>query len=204
MLIFDGRGSHLTQEFLDFCWQYRIRPFQLPSHTTYLLQPLDVGVFQSLKHKKEVRKQVFLGAKEISRTDFFAFFQWFHDKTFKNPRIYKSAFRKTGLIPLNPQLVLSKLKGYQALQRPKTPPLIQRSSPPLPSSSPGFTTPPPPADWARFQTPLTIRTRKPGFEYIRQRHHDSLEQGMPITPSVIRVAEKIEKAAETSILSGAF
>ena len=151
MLLFDGHGSHLTQEFLDFCWQHHIRPFQLPSHTTHLLQPLDVGVFQSLKHnfKKEVRKQVFLGAKEISRTDFFAFFQRFHDKTFKNPRIHKSAFRKTGLIPLNPQVVLSKLKEYQALQRPKTPPLIQRSSPPLPSSSPGFNTPPPP-NWADF------------------------------------------------------
>ncbi|KIM92662.1 hypothetical protein OIDMADRAFT_66409, partial [Oidiodendron maius Zn] len=50
MLIFDGHGSHLTQEFLDFCWQHHIRPFQLPAHTTHLLQPLDVGVFQSLKH----------------------------------------------------------------------------------------------------------------------------------------------------------
>ncbi|KIM94488.1 hypothetical protein OIDMADRAFT_75280, partial [Oidiodendron maius Zn] len=115
MLIFDGHGSHLTQEFLDFCWQHHIRPFQLPAHTTHLLQPLDVGVFQSLKHnfKKEVRKQVFMGAKEISRTDFFAFFQRFHDKTFKNPRIHKSAFRKTGLIPLDPQQVLLKLKEYQ-------------------------------------------------------------------------------------------
>jgi hypothetical protein len=45
MLIFDGHGSHLTPEFLDFCWQHHIRPFQLPPHTTHLLQPLDVGVF---------------------------------------------------------------------------------------------------------------------------------------------------------------
>ena len=41
------------------------------------------------------------------------------------------------------------------------------------------------------------------MEYIRQRHHDSLEQGAPITPSVIYIAEKIKKAAETSMLSGA-
>ena len=41
------------------------------------------------------------------------------------------------------------------------------------------------------------------MEYIRQRHYNSLEQGAPITPSVIRIAEKIEKAAETSMLSGA-
>jgi hypothetical protein len=55
---------------------------------------------------------VFHSVREISRVDFFAFFQRFHDKTFKNPRIYKSAFRKIGLIPYNPILVLSKIKEY--------------------------------------------------------------------------------------------
>ena len=48
-----------------------------------------------------------------------------------------------------------------------------------------------------------MRTRKLGVEYIRQRHHDSLEQGMPIIPSVIRVAAKVEKASETSMLARA-
>lgn len=203
MLLFDGHGSHLSQEFLDFCWQHHIRPFQLPSHTTHLLQPLDVGVFQSLKHnfKKEIRKQVFLGAIEVSRTDFFSFFQSFHDKTFKNPRIHKSAFKKTGLIPYNPLLVLEKMKEYQAIQRPRTPP--QRSSPPIPSSSPVFNTPPPLSNWDQFQTPLTIRARKRGVEYIRKRQFDALEGRIPLTPSVIRVSEKVEKASETSILAGA-
>jgi hypothetical protein len=45
MLIFDSYSSHLSQEFLDFWWQYQIRPFLLPPHTTHLLQRLDVGVF---------------------------------------------------------------------------------------------------------------------------------------------------------------
>jgi hypothetical protein len=63
MLIFDGHGSHLSQNFIDYCWEYRIHPFQLPVHTTHLLQPLDVGVFQALKHsfKKELQKEVFQG-----------------------------------------------------------------------------------------------------------------------------------------------
>ena len=207
MLIFDGHGSHLTQEFLDYCWLHHIRPFQLPPHTTHLLQPLDVGVFQSLKHnfKKEVRREVFQGAREISRVDFFAFFQRFHDKTFKNPRIHKSAFRKTGLIPYNPILVLSKMKEYHTLHtRPKTPPPILRSSPLLPSSSPpAFNTPPLQAGWSQFNTPLTMRTRKSGVEYIKKRHFESIEQGVPLTPSVVRVAEKVEKASETSMLRGA-
>jgi hypothetical protein len=206
MLIFDGHSSHLTQEFLDYYWLHHIRPFQLPPHTTHLLQPLDVGVFQSLKHnfKKQVRREVFQGAREISRVDFFSFFQRFHDKTFKNPRIHKSAFRKTGLIPYNPILVLSKMKEYHTLNtRPQTPPLIPPSSPPLPSSPPAFNTPPLQAGWSQFNTPLKMRTRKSGVEYIKKRHFESIEQGAPLTPSVVRVAEKVEKASETSILRGA-
>lgn len=39
MLIFDGHDSHLSQEFLDFCWEHHIRPFQLPPHTTHLYSP---------------------------------------------------------------------------------------------------------------------------------------------------------------------
>jgi DDE superfamily endonuclease len=204
MLIFDGHGSHLTQEFLDYCWLHHIRPFQLPPHTTHLLQPLDVGVFQSLKYnfKKEIRREVFQGAREISRVDFFAFFQRFHNKTFKNIRIHKSAFQKTGLIPYNPILVLSKMKEYNARHvRPQTPPIL--SSPPPPSSPLAFSTPPIQVGWSQFNTPLTIRTRKSGVEYIKKRHFESVEQGVPLTPSVVRVAEKVEKASETSILRGA-
>jgi hypothetical protein len=57
ILIFDGHGSHLSNAFLDFCWERRIRPFRLPTHTTHYLQPLDVVVFTSLKgwFQKELR-----------------------------------------------------------------------------------------------------------------------------------------------------
>jgi hypothetical protein len=50
ILIFDGHGSHISNDFLDYCWQHRIRPYKLLAHTTHLLQPLDVAVFQALKH----------------------------------------------------------------------------------------------------------------------------------------------------------
>jgi hypothetical protein len=45
MLIFDGHGSHITQPFIDYCWEHRIQLFLLLAHNTHLLQPLDVGVF---------------------------------------------------------------------------------------------------------------------------------------------------------------
>jgi len=170
-----------------------------------------VGVFQSLKHsfKKELRKEIFQGATEISRVDFFSFFQRFHHRIFKNPRIHKSAFRKTGLIPLNPMVVLSKMKEYHAIQptvRPQTPPQQPPSSPLLFSSSPtGLSSPPPlpTRNWTLFQTPLTIRSRKSGIDYVRKRQFDAMEGRIPITPSVVHVSDKVEKAALTSMYKGA-
>ena len=45
LLIMDGFGSHHTREFIEYCEIKNIVPFGLPSHTTHLLQPLDVCVF---------------------------------------------------------------------------------------------------------------------------------------------------------------
>jgi len=45
LLIFDGHGSHLTKEFIEYCDNRKIIPFTLPPHTSHLLQPLDVVVF---------------------------------------------------------------------------------------------------------------------------------------------------------------
>ena len=42
LLIFDGYGSHTTKELLEYCELNNIIPLALPSHTTHLLQPLDV------------------------------------------------------------------------------------------------------------------------------------------------------------------
>jgi DDE superfamily endonuclease len=41
----DGHSSHLTKEFIDYCFNYKISPFLLPAHSTHLLQPLDISVF---------------------------------------------------------------------------------------------------------------------------------------------------------------
>ena len=48
LLLLDGYGSHCTKQFIDYCDRYN--PFCFPPHTTHLLQPLDVVVFQPYKH----------------------------------------------------------------------------------------------------------------------------------------------------------
>jgi len=54
MLTFDGHGSHVSEEFLVYCCQHKIVPFQLPPHSTHLIQPLDIGIFQTLNHWHQV------------------------------------------------------------------------------------------------------------------------------------------------------
>jgi hypothetical protein len=85
MLVFDGHGSHLTDEFTYYCWEHNIIPFRLPAYSTHLLQPLDIDVFQPFKHWHQVvlYNEVRYGAFEFSKVDFLAVFQEIHDRTFK-------------------------------------------------------------------------------------------------------------------------
>jgi len=42
-LIFDGYEFHIHINFIEYCISHWIVAYCLPSHTTYLLQPLNVG-----------------------------------------------------------------------------------------------------------------------------------------------------------------
>ena len=37
LLIFDGHSLYVTDEFLLYCWEHKIVPFQLPLYSTHLL-----------------------------------------------------------------------------------------------------------------------------------------------------------------------
>ncbi|TQS38397.1 hypothetical protein Golomagni_01097 [Golovinomyces magnicellulatus] len=55
VLVMDGHSSHLSDNFKLFFWRHQILPSLLPSHSTHLLQPLDVGIFSAIKanHQNE-------------------------------------------------------------------------------------------------------------------------------------------------------
>lgn len=50
LLIIDGHGSRITYTFVKFCVEHNILVLCLPSHSTHLLQPLDVGLFSPYQH----------------------------------------------------------------------------------------------------------------------------------------------------------
>jgi DDE superfamily endonuclease len=134
LLIFDGYGGHCTFQFIQYCDQHRIIPFCLPPHTSHLLQPLDVVVFQPYKHHhaKAVNYAIRTGCTDFNRLEFLAALPAIRKETFK-PATIISAFKKTGLVPWDPKIVMDKVREairdeddiagqLKALNRPLTPP----------------------------------------------------------------------------------
>lgn len=54
LLIVDGHRSHVLLEFIDFCIKSQIVALCLPSHTTHILQPQDVGIFEPLSQTYKI------------------------------------------------------------------------------------------------------------------------------------------------------
>lgn len=122
LLLLDNHECHLSLQFLEYCDDEGIIPFALPPHTTHFLQPLDVGCFQPNKHyhRQAVNQATRMGNRDYSRTDFFADLEEIRRQTFKELTI-KSAFKKTGIWPFNPDIVLQKLKEFEPQYRTPTP-----------------------------------------------------------------------------------
>ena len=49
LLVLDVHGSHITIGVIEYACSNNIHMLCLPSHTSHILQPLDVGVFKSFK-----------------------------------------------------------------------------------------------------------------------------------------------------------
>ena len=114
LLILDGHGSHATAEFDRFCMEKKIIPLYMPPHSSHLLQPLDVSCFSPLKHLYGQRVQELIQKRiySIKKEDFLYIYPAVHQQALSLSNI-KSGFTATGLVPLSPARVLSKI--------PKTP-----------------------------------------------------------------------------------
>jgi DDE superfamily endonuclease len=49
LLLYDGYNGHVSAQFVSVSIDYNIILFLLPPHSSYLLQPLDVGFFGPMK-----------------------------------------------------------------------------------------------------------------------------------------------------------
>jgi len=49
LLVCDGHDSHISAEFVRYCYEQNIAILLLLPHSSHLIQPLDIGVFNPLK-----------------------------------------------------------------------------------------------------------------------------------------------------------
>jgi hypothetical protein len=79
-------------------------------HSPHLLQPLDVGCFNLLKkaYGREIEHLIRCSITHVSKTELFSAFYAAFQATMTEKNI-KSAFRGAGLVPLDPESVVSKL-----------------------------------------------------------------------------------------------
>lgn len=113
LLIVDGHGSHLTQDFLEYCHQNRIIVAILPPHSTQTLQPLDVVCFKPLSsyYSSELDNhlQASQGLSPLSKGDFFSLLWPAWVSTFME-KLVKQAFTATGISPVNPNVILDRFR----------------------------------------------------------------------------------------------
>jgi hypothetical protein len=121
LLILDGHGSHATPEFDQYCCTNNIITLCMPAHTSHILQPLDVSCFSPLKqaYGQEVQELVRQGIHHIDKEDFLMIYSRIQQSAFSEQNI-RSGFQATGLIPYNPQRVLSSLTVTKTPSLPGT------------------------------------------------------------------------------------
>lgn len=100
LLIIDSFSSHLGFEFIKYCIQFDILICILPSHSTHLTQPLDIGIFQPLKnaHQKELQKSIREGNLAFNRLQFVTAFKVVYTASFTKHNIILG-FEKAGIWP---------------------------------------------------------------------------------------------------------
>ncbi|EEA24638.1 pogo transposable element, putative [Talaromyces marneffei ATCC 18224] len=110
LLILDGHSSHLTPEFNRACEKSNIITCCLPAYSSHILQPLDVGVFSVLKrlYGTAVENRIRIGLHHVDKIDFLAMLLSVRLQTYSIQNI-KSGFSHTGIVPYDPQKVISQL-----------------------------------------------------------------------------------------------
>ena len=150
----------------------------MPPHTTHLIQPLDVVVFQPLKHyhAEAIDKATRTGCSDFNKLEFLSAITSIREQAFKESTII-SSFRRTSLIPYNPDIVLSRLPEsvyVPSYDPPVTPPSIYTEN---------------------FSTPKTIRSLA--------RHALFLQSCDPISPTFQTTLQQYIKRSLAQAHAGA-
>lgn len=129
LLILDGHGSHSTPEFDLFCKDHFIIVLCMPPHSSHLLQPLDVTCFAVLKraYGREVEAYMRAGIHHIDKPDFLLAYITARKESISFSTA-RNGFAATGLVPYDPERVLSKLNSQFKTPTPPLLPVSEQAS----------------------------------------------------------------------------
>ena len=135
LLILDGHESHDSLEFQQYCKDNKIITLCMPPHSSHLLQPLDVGCFAPLKKAYGRQAEDLMRNKitHITKTEFLPCFIAAHNASITKSNI-QGGFRGAGLVPHDPEAVLSKIDV-----KLRTPPPLPVEDRPWQSQTPSNT-----------------------------------------------------------------
>jgi hypothetical protein len=129
LLLVDGHNSHYTRGFLEYARTHRIEVVGYPSHSTHIYQGLDVVIFSLMKHNWSVARDEWeRKGHTVDKTNFLSVYAEAHTKTLTAENV-KSAFRATGVIPFNPDIVTVERMAPSLTTSRRTTVPIRQSSP---------------------------------------------------------------------------
>ncbi|KEQ68918.1 Fot5 transposase, partial [Aureobasidium namibiae CBS 147.97] len=111
----DGHKSHVSEDFELKCREAKIICLCLPPHTSDVLQPLDLRMFSPLKTLHALQHQ--MDGAPTKKKDFLRLYRKARQLTMTTRAMHK-CFETAGLVPFNPQLVISR---DEVKKRPRTP-----------------------------------------------------------------------------------
>jgi hypothetical protein len=110
LLILDGHESHHSVDFEIYCKENNIVTLCMPAHSSHILQPLDIGCFSPLKkaYGKQIEELMKGGQTHITKEDFLPALCAAFPESISESNI-QGGFRGAGLIPFDPERVISTL-----------------------------------------------------------------------------------------------
>jgi hypothetical protein len=180
----DGHNSHYTLELLVFARKHKIVIVCYPAHTTHVLQGLDVACFAAFKvyWSQETTKFTAENNQKVSRDNILTPLSAAYNRAFI-PSTIMSAFRKTGVWPLDPTAIDPELVA------PSQESSLSTHLPvPLPSPIKDI------ADGIAFQQ--SMQSSSP----IHVFYTPTKTRSIPIDPAIIAAAE-VKASTDSSSLS---
>jgi ribosomal protein L32 len=126
LLVLDSHESHNSVKFHQYCEEHKIITLCIPPHSSHLLQPLNVGCFAPIKKAYSHQAKLLMRNKitRITKLKFLPCFKAAFNASINKNNI-QGGFRGAGLVPFDPEAVISKL---EVRLRTPTPPTVDHST----------------------------------------------------------------------------